>query len=100
MKKTVRLTERDLTRIVKRVIKEGSENIEDLRHERLDLLKRIKRFANKSYNLENTVDIDLENTVDMDDDDMYGVGECVETADELLKALKRIGEDHDINDFE
>jgi hypothetical protein len=92
MKKTIRLTERDLTRIVKRVIKEGSENIEDLRYERLDLLKRIKRFANKSY--------DLENTVDMDDDDMYGVGECVETADELLKALKRIGEDHDINDFE
>ena len=92
MKKTVRLTERDLTRIVKRVIKEGGENIEDLRHERLDLLKRIKRFANKSYNLEDTVGMG-------DDDDMYGVGECVETADELLKALKRIGEDHDFNDF-
>jgi hypothetical protein len=92
MKKTVRLTERDLTRIVKRVIKEGSENIEDLRYERLDLLKRIKRFANKSYELENTVDMG-------DDDDMYGIGECVETADELLKALKRIGEDYDFNDF-
>jgi hypothetical protein len=92
MKKIVRLTESGLARIVKRVIKEGSENIEDLRYERLDLLKRIKRFANKSYNLEGTVDMG-------NDDDMYGVGECVETADELLKALKRIGEDHDFNDF-
>ncbi len=99
MKRIVKLNERDLTRIVKRVIKEGSADhleleAEELRNEEMELIKNIKKFINKCTDLENKLPrISDEEFEKFEDDDVrYNLNHCFGTADQLFEALQNLDE--------
>lgn len=71
MRKRIKLTEKDLTRIVKRVIKEKDEDrflsFDNLAYEGIEILKAMEAFCEKA---------DIRYKVDMsDDDDTYEANE-------------------------
>lgn len=71
MKRTIRLNERELTTLVRRVINENDDNLsdmaEDLKSEQIDLEKRMKTFIKNA----NEIYKKLSNMSDDDDSENY-----------------------------
>jgi hypothetical protein len=90
MRKRIKLTEKDLTRIVKRVIKEESEEdsfvlFDNLANEGVDLLKAMAAFCEKA---------DIRYNIDMEyDDDSYEGNEIIQNVgfvDALCSEFEKI----------
>lgn len=72
MKKTIRLTESDLTKMVERVIKEnktkrklneGVDEVEDLSYRLMDIFSEMKEFIEQYDELESNIDSSDEDVV-------------------------------------
>lgn len=82
MKKIVKLTERDLTRLVKKVIKEDEDTFMDY-EDRLDIIKgNLDDFEYELYDIENNIERD--NDLDSDEKE-----ELIDYVYELISRCER-----------
>lgn len=93
MKKIIKLTERDLTRIVKRVINENEYNDDfngETNYRDMSVEEEIDHIENEIYNLGNTIDSSLNQLADLQDEIEERDDFDTETKKSLLSLIEDI----------
>jgi|LakMenEpi03Aug12_release.lakeMendotaPanAssembly.Ray.scaffolds.fasta_scaffold2157528_2 hypothetical protein len=85
MKKVTRLTERDLTRLVKRVIKEDEDTYYSYEEKLKDIKNDLDDMVDNLYDIENDIDRDDDLTNDEKEDLLYFIGNLLDRCEKKKK---------------